>query len=69
MLTSADYCNIVTGVKSPEKAMFEQTNTRYYAKERVMRSKERVARFPCHIGDRQLYIILCRSRVQISGTW
>jgi hypothetical protein len=34
-----------------------------------MRSKERVARFPCHIGDRQLYIILCRSRFQISGTW
>ena len=62
-------CFAKTGVKSPANAMFEHTNTRYYAKERVMRSKERVERFPCHIGDRQLYIILCRSRVQISGTW
>jgi hypothetical protein len=28
LLTAANYCNIVTGVKSPENAIFEHTNTR-----------------------------------------
>jgi len=31
-------CLAKTGVKSPLKAMFEQTNTRIYLQQRIMRS-------------------------------